>query len=577
MKNNQTISKFLSQKLICSFALLIASGVTIISPLPAKAQVNSVYQLSDVEPTDWAFEALRSLIERYGCISGYPDGTYRGNRALSRYEFAAALNSCLGSINQMILNQDQPLPESDSAIIERLQRDFSQELSQLATRVDSLENRVAAIEETQFSTTTKLSGNVYMNLTGATASDDILVETNDLDTPLNLRRAGRDSNGDPLVQTETDDPEITFSYYTLLNFNTSFSGRDRLVTQFAVGNGTSPANSFVSAGLFNTFGTPFTDQTGAPNAGELTVREIFYSFPVNEKLQAVVGARVNWYRYFDGNSYTFFLRGASSYNASGGTLANPVDRGAGAVLLWDINDKLGFNIGYLGENTEFLPSAFFNTVSDADEGLFDGTWSATAQLTYDPSPKTTIRLFYTRSQSDNNVPLFDQNGNLTGFGVGGAVGEPIYGVADDGFGGTIDPTQANTIGLNFEWEFARNLGLFGRYTYANADIDPENQNRSGGDINMQAFQFGLAFPNLGKEGALGTFSFVVPFDVLDGEEFLVSGAGDGGTQLDFEGTYYYPVNDNFALVPAVYVVANPNNFEDNGTIFVGNLRMQFSF
>ncbi len=577
MKNNQTISKFLSRKLVFSFALLVTGGVTIISPLPVKAQVNSVYQLSDVEPTDWAFEALRSLIERYGCIEGYPDGTYRGNRALSRYEFAAALNSCLDSLNQLIINQDRSVSESDSAVIERLQRDFSQELNQLATRVDNLENRVAAIEETQFSTTTKLSGNVYMNLTGATAGDDILVETNNLDTPLNLRRAGRDSNNNPLVATETDDPEITFSYYTLLNFNTSFSGRDQLVTQFAVGSGTSPANSFVSAGLFNTFGTPFTDQTGAPNAGQVTVRELFYSFPVNEKLQAVVGARINWYRYFDGNSYTFFLRGASSYNSSGGTLANPIDRGAGAVLLWDINDKLGFNVAYLGENTEFLPSEFFNTVSDANEGLFDGTWSATAQLTYDPSPKTTIRLFYTRSQSDNNVPIFDESGNLTGFGVGGAVGEPIYGVADDGFGGSIDPTQANTIGLNFEWEFARNLGLFGRYTYANADIDPDNPVRSGGDINMQAFQLGLAFPNLGKEGALGTFSFVVPFDVLDGEEFLVSGAGDGGTQLDFEATYYYPVNNNFALVPAVYVIANPNNFEDNGTIFVGNLRMQFSF
>jgi len=58
------------------------------------AQVNSVSQLSDVKPTDWAFQALQSLVERYGCIAGYPDGTYRGNRAMTRYEFAAGLNSC---------------------------------------------------------------------------------------------------------------------------------------------------------------------------------------------------------------------------------------------------------------------------------------------------------------------------------------------------------------------------------------------------------------------------------------------------------------------------------------------------
>src|SRR5919199_5534672 len=58
-------------------------------------QVTSVSQLSDVKPSDWAFEALRSLVERYGCIAGYPNGTFRGNRAMSRYEFAAGLNACL--------------------------------------------------------------------------------------------------------------------------------------------------------------------------------------------------------------------------------------------------------------------------------------------------------------------------------------------------------------------------------------------------------------------------------------------------------------------------------------------------
>ena len=36
------------------------------------AQVTSVSQLSDVQPTDWAFQALQSLVERYGCIAGYP-------------------------------------------------------------------------------------------------------------------------------------------------------------------------------------------------------------------------------------------------------------------------------------------------------------------------------------------------------------------------------------------------------------------------------------------------------------------------------------------------------------------------
>ncbi|MGB5713183.1 MAG: iron uptake porin, partial [Waterburya sp.] len=60
----------------------------------SQSQVTNVNQLRDVSPTDWAYEALRSLVDRYGCIVGFPNQTYRGNQALSRYEFAAGLNSC---------------------------------------------------------------------------------------------------------------------------------------------------------------------------------------------------------------------------------------------------------------------------------------------------------------------------------------------------------------------------------------------------------------------------------------------------------------------------------------------------
>ena len=49
------------------------------------SQVTAVSQLSDVRPTDWAFTALQSLVERYGCIAGYPDKKYRGGSSLSRY------------------------------------------------------------------------------------------------------------------------------------------------------------------------------------------------------------------------------------------------------------------------------------------------------------------------------------------------------------------------------------------------------------------------------------------------------------------------------------------------------------
>ena len=540
------------------------------------SQITNVHQLRDVAPTDWAYEALRSLVQRYGCIAGFPNQTYRGSQILSRSEFAAGLNSCLNQIERLIASSERVLRE-DLEILQRLTQEFEAELAAIGGRVDNVEVRVAFLEDNQFSTTTKLTGNIYFNLTGAAAGGDVLAETNDLNTPLNIRRAARGADNNPLVSTITDNPQITFSYYSWLNFNTSFTGKDILVTQLVAGNGNSPANSFASAGLYNTFGVPFTDQTGVVTAGDVAIRELFYDFPIGNKLRVVVGPRINWYRYFDNNAYTFFLTGASSFNSIGGTLVNPIDRGSGAVISYDINELLTFKLAYLGENTEFLPAAFFNTSSDPNKGLFSATQTITAELDFAIAERANIRLLYNRSTLDNNVPILNQNGNITGFGVGGATGEPVYGVADDGFGGTIGDAPTDTFMFNFDWAILDWLGIFGRYSYGSTNIFPRNPDRKKGEINAQAFQAGLAFPDLGKEGALGTFSFLVPFDVLDGEKFLVSGGGDGGTQVEFEVTYYYPVNDNLALVPAFYLVTNPNNFEDNPNIYIGNLRMQFSF
>jgi hypothetical protein len=53
------------------------------------------------KPTDWAFQALSNLIERYGCVAGYPDGTYKGGQAMTRFEAAALLNACLDRITEV--------------------------------------------------------------------------------------------------------------------------------------------------------------------------------------------------------------------------------------------------------------------------------------------------------------------------------------------------------------------------------------------------------------------------------------------------------------------------------------------
>jgi hypothetical protein len=154
---------------------------------------------------------------------------------------------------------------------------------------------------------------------------------------------------------------------------------------------------------------------------------------------------------------------------------------------------------------------------------------------------------------------------------------PIKGVADDGFGGALNDATANSVGVNFDWLVTPSFGVFGRYTYSSTDLDPVNPERPGGNVNAQAFQIGLAFPDLGKKGALGTLSCVVPFDVVAGRKFLVAGGGDGGTEYEFEASYFRPIANNIAIIPSVYLIGNPNNFESNPAIYGGTLRMQLAF
>ncbi len=115
-----------------------------LQPIAEEAQVTSVSQLSDVQPTDWAFQALQSLVERYGCIAGYPDSSYRGLRALTRYEFAAGLNACLDRVNELIATATTNLANKNDLItLQRLQEEFTAELASVRGRVDALEAQTA--------------------------------------------------------------------------------------------------------------------------------------------------------------------------------------------------------------------------------------------------------------------------------------------------------------------------------------------------------------------------------------------------------------------------------------------------
>ena len=498
---------------------------------------------------------------------------------MTRFEFAAALNECLETL---LSNGTTEFDPADAESLERLQREFRSELGALNGRLGSLEERLETIASQQFSITTRLFGLTFFNLTSANAiGNDFQIEAASIadDLEFVLRSAGRNSaTNEPIVNRTDDNPQATLSNLTWLSFVTSFTGKDSLTTQLAFGNGNSPVNDFISAGLYNTYGTPFTDQTAGTNIGtpDVILREMSYEFPVTDNFRIIAGPRINYFRHFEFNRYTLFLNGTSSFNSIAHPLTDPIKRGAGLVAMWRPSDKLSLHVSYLGQSTEFLPG-IFNSSSNPSQGLFDATNAVTAELTFSPNPKFNIRFLYQHTNGEATSPIFDENGNITGIGGGDPTFGAIYGIIDDGFGGSIESPVSDAFGINFDWEIADNFGIFGRYLFATTRIDPIAPDRDNGTANAQTFQFGLAFSDIGREGALGTISFLVPSDILSGEEFYASGGGDGGLQYELEAAYYFPANDNVAIVPAVYAIFNPNNFSDNPTILIGNVRAQFSF
>ena len=168
----------------------------------ADGQVTSISQFADVKPTDWAYQALSTLIERYGCVAGYPNGSFKGGRAISRLEAAALLNACLERVSE---TTDE---------LKKLLSEFQKELALLKGRVDGLDARVGVLEASQFSTTTKLSGLATMVVGG--------------------------------VSNNPAGSQVSFNYDLQLNLDTSFSGKDLLRTVLRAGNFDSNNNAFGS-------------------------------------------------------------------------------------------------------------------------------------------------------------------------------------------------------------------------------------------------------------------------------------------------------------------------------------------
>jgi len=384
------------------------------------SQTTSVDQLSDVQPTDWAFQALQSLVKTYGGIAGYPDGSFRGNQALSRDEFAAALNSLLANFEPLIARGE--LPDSEFRTLQRLQAEFSTELSQVQARLTTLETDVADLETTQFSTTTILRGQaIFAVNAGGFGSDRIIA---------------------PRGAVITDSqPNATALYRMSLNFNTSFTANDLLQVRLVTGSDGTTDNT--TGFLEPNFGSGL-DFSNQGRNGDISLARVYYRFSPQDDLSLTLGGSMTAADVVDKNRYA----GTSFLDFSTQALVNnfilfPRGRGAGAALDWNPNaGPVSLRAVYIaGDAGNSLPEnqavfggggpddirLFPTGGGGATGGLFGDPYQGVIELEYAPSDDLAVRLQYS----------------------GGRV-----------FGSAFD-----VLGVNAELALSEDVGLFGRYGY----------------------------------------------------------------------------------------------------------------
>lgn len=119
---------------------IIAAVAVVSTSVPAMAQVTNVSQLKDVQPTEWSYQAISNLVSRYGCVAGYPNGTFQPGQSATRADLAALTNACLDSITTFYT-------EADARLASALRAEFSREIAATNTRVTALE--VAAAQKAQ--------------------------------------------------------------------------------------------------------------------------------------------------------------------------------------------------------------------------------------------------------------------------------------------------------------------------------------------------------------------------------------------------------------------------------------------
>ena len=478
------------------------------------AQISNVNQLRDVSPTDWAYEALRSLVDRYSCIVGYPNQIYRGTKTLSRDEFATGLNACLNQM-ELLISGDKSVLRKDLDTVMRLMQEFRTELAILRGRTDGLQARVGELEATQFSTTTKLRGEVILGLASVFSGEANKV--------------------------------AVLGNRTRLELETSFTGKDHLFTRLSTGNFpdfTQETDTFEGTSSF-----------AAPENNDLELEVLFYNFPLTDNTEIIVGATgtaaddiANTVNVLDGDGGSGAI---SAFGTRNPIYLPPSDAGIG--IIHNLSNKVEISAGYLAGSA--------NNPSQGN-GLFNGPYSALGQILFTPTDDLTLAATYIHSYNQSDTETGSNLANLQSF-------------TKKQFGEAV-PTISDSYGLQASWSISDKiiLGGWGAFSQVEA-LSTLNGQIDRGSQDVINWAATLAFPDLGKEGSLG--GLIVGREPYVSYSSIDALGEDQDFSLHIEGFYQYQVTDNISITPGVVWITAPDSKNNNDDLVIGTIRTTFKF
>jgi len=508
----------------------------------SKNQVTSVNQFSDVLPTDWAYQALSNLVEKYGCVAGYPNGKFKGGNAMTRYEAAALLNACLDRITEV----------TDE--LQKLLNEFDSELTVLTSRVDGLESKVGQLQAQQFSTTTKLRGEVSFVIAGAPNFNSNAVTNTAAvaavrGTRLNAARTAVEAcnfgtancvGASAAVPARTAKPNATtFNYDARIAFDTSFSGKDLLRTRLRSGN----FSSLPFGSGSQVFKLDKAEQSqGTGTTSNVWIDRLFYTFPVGDEIKLTAGALVRNTEILTFIPSAYKADILDFFNLAG--VSGTYNKATGAGFGFNWKQKVAKGKPFLVFDANYISQVNFD---NSTIGAFDsdGGINFLTQIGV-RGPNYGAAIAYRYGSANSAL----RDANLANSVV--VSGQSLNGVSIAGFWEPLDSGWVPSISAGYGY-YDGGTGI------ANA--------ASTRTIDTQSWMVGLQWKDVFLKGnnagfALGQAPFSTDLNVASSQSMM------------YEFFYKYQVSDNISVTPAFFWV---NDYQRNAGSYTWGGVIQTTF